>query len=155
MEPADIPAAWLLAIPPAYLVAIIGVLGVIVGSSWIVWALKRLTGLPTPEDSVARQRWFKVLKVLDYVASNSATVKSWFVELQHQRDLAEQRRALAAQHKALELQQSALAEQEHIVDNLRATIVVQADAIRASQRPPARDAEIDTSRQTPAAKRKP
>ncbi len=120
-----LPAEWLLAIPPSYLAAIIAVLGVIVASSWLVALLKRLTGLPTEHDSVAKQRWFKVLRVLDYVASNSATVQSWFVELEHERKLA-------AARKAIEEHRATIADQER-------DIRVQAAVIRASQRPPDND----------------
>lgn len=67
----------------------------------LVALAKRITGLPHSTDSAARKRWFWVLSLLDYAASNSTPVKAQLQALTHREVIAAQGEALTKQHAVI------------------------------------------------------
>jgi hypothetical protein len=83
------------------LVVLIGACTAMGALSPLVALLKHMTGLPRPDDSKAKQRWFRVLHVLDYCAANSDTVRAQLQTLQHRETIAVLQSALVDQHAVI------------------------------------------------------
>jgi len=65
----------------------VSALAIVGAAGPLVAALKELTGEPTHDDSQARVIWFRVLSVLDYVASNSTPISAKLAAMRSERML--------------------------------------------------------------------
>jgi hypothetical protein len=143
-----LPDAWLhgLMYVLAGLVAALALHGFV--SATVAFA-KAVLGTPSPADSPRKTRAFALIAKVEPWAGNMRLVRDALLIVQHQLELEQQRRALEKQQHALEAQQQALSEKDVVID-------LQNAVITASMRPPAMpaaDADFDTGRETPKAKK--